>query len=172
MMRAIGRGAALVALIATAAACGGATKATRTVDASFACRGRTAGYTATHHIGGDLGISIDCAEVGPRLKVWRADAKGDRREDARSMTASEFEAVWKEIDGTGWPNLRDCGNGSLDKRDPLYTFAVKDDERAATFHCQTRVVPYPYNDIADPLDRAAAQSSSAPGDDEPAAAKK
>ena len=87
------------------------------------------------------------------------------------MTPGEFDKVWREVDGTGWPNLRDCTNGSLEKRDPVYVFDIKDDTNTASFSCQTREVPYPYFDITNALDLAASQGRTQLGDDEPADAK-
>ena len=55
----------------------------------------------------------------------------------------------------------------------LYTvFDIKDDQNKASFQCQTRVMPYPYNDITDPLDLAAMQGRNQLRDDEPDDAKK
>jgi hypothetical protein len=82
------------------------------------------------------------------------------------------EKVWKEIEGTGWQNLKDCTNGSLEKRDPVFVFDIKDDQANASFQCQTREMPYPYHDITDPLDLASQQGRAQLGDDEPADAKK
>jgi hypothetical protein len=165
----IGRPVTALAL----AACGGTKAQVEREQQTFDCRSRSASYMATKHISGDeLGVLIDCAEVGPRIKRWKVDKAGTRTEDARSITPGEFEKVWKEIEGTGWPNLRDCTNGSLEKRDPVYVFDIKDDQNQVSFQCQTREMPYPYNDITDPLDLAASQGKGQLGDDEPADAKK
>jgi hypothetical protein len=131
-----------------------------------------ASYVAMKHIGGDeLGVLIDCEAAGPRIKRWRTDRNGERVADERAITPGDFDKAWKEIDGTGWSNLKDCANGSLDKRDPVYVFDVKDDTYKASFQCQTREVPYPYNDITDVLDLLASQGRKQLGDDEPAEAK-
>ena len=114
---------------------------------------------------------IDCADAGPRIKRWRTDHQGHRQEDAHPITPADFDKVWREIDGTGWPNLHDCANGSLAKSDPVYQFDIKDDQNQASFSCQTREMPYPYNDITDPLDMEASQGGKQLGDDEPADAK-
>ena len=124
--------------------------------ADFACKDRIASYVASHHMGGDeLGVQMDCAEAGPRIKRWRSDKRGNRQEDAHELSPAEFDRVWNEIDGTGWPNLRDCANGTAGKQDPIYTFDIKDDQNKATFQCQSMQMPYPYNGIVDPLDVAA-----------------
>jgi hypothetical protein len=159
-------------LLAALAACGGAQKRADQEAQSFNCRDRYASYVATGHISGDeLGVQMDCAEAGPRIKRWRTDRQGKRDEDAHAITPGEFERAWKEINGTGWENLKDCTNGSLEKQDPVYVFDVKDDENTATFSCQTREVPYPYNDITDALDLTAQKGQGQLGDDEPADAK-
>lgn len=151
------------------AACGGNRKQIDRDRESFNCRDRRASYTASKHIAGDeVGVQIDCAEAGPRIKRWRTDRQGNRQEDTRGLTPGEFDKTWREIDGTGWPNLRDCTNGSLEKRDPVYVFDIKDDTNTASFQCQTREMPYPYNDITQPLDLAASQGRGQLGDDEPA----
>jgi hypothetical protein len=138
----------------------------------FSCRSRQASYVVVHHMAGDeIGVQIDCAEVGPRIQRWRTDKAGSRQEDAHSLTPGEFDKVWKEIDGTGWTNLRDCTNGTGGKLDPIYTFDIKDDQNQASFRCQSQSMPYPYNDLVDPLDLAAQAGRRQLGDDEPAEMK-
>jgi hypothetical protein len=135
----------------------------------FQCRDRLASYVATKHLGGDeVGVQMDCGEKGPRIKRWRMDKQGKRIGDEHAMSPSEFDSVWRELDGTGWANLRDCGNGTGGARDPIYTFDVKDDQNKATFQCQSRTMPFPYNSIVDPLDVAAQRNQKQLGDDEPA----
>ncbi len=147
----------IVVLAAVAAACGGPQRGEGSGD-RFACKERSASYMATKHISGDeLGVLIDCAEAGPRIKRWRQDKLGKRDEDVRPITPSQFDKTWREIAGTGWENLKDCDNGSLDKHDPVYVFDIKDDENKSSFQCQTREVPYPYFDITNALDLAANQ---------------
>jgi hypothetical protein len=137
----------------------------------FNCRERSASYMVTKHISGDeLGVLLDCAD-GPQIKRWKVSKTGQRVEDTRGITPGEFDKLWTEIDGTGWPNLRDCANGSLGKRDPVYVFDIKDDQNKASFQCQTIEVPYPYFDITNALDLAAHQGRKQLGDDEPADAK-
>ncbi|HTL37480.1 MAG TPA: hypothetical protein VL326_30310 [Kofleriaceae bacterium] len=159
-------------VLAALAACSGAQGRANREMQPFNCRDRIASYVATGHISGDeLGVQMDCAEAGPRVKRWRTDRQGKREEDQHPITPAEFDRAWKEIDGTGWENLRDCGNGSLEKRDPVYQFDIKDDQNQASFSCQTREVPYPYNDITDALDLTAQRNSKQLGDDEPSDAK-
>ncbi len=159
-------------LLAFAVACGGSQHGGGGGAAGFACKERSASYMATKHISGDeLGILMDCTEAGPRIKRWKQDRTGKRDEDSRAISPAEFEKVWGEIAGTGWENLHDCGNGSLDKHDPVYVFDIKDDQSKSSFQCQTREVPFPYFDITNALDFAAHQGRKQLGDDEPADAK-
>jgi hypothetical protein len=140
--------------------------------ADFQCKERSVSYMATKHISGDeVGVLMDCAEAGPRLKRWRQDKAGKRDEDVRFISPKEFDKTWGEIAGIGWENLKDCDNGTLGKSDPVYVFDVKDDQNKASFQCQTKTVPYPYFDITNALDLAATQGRKQLGDDEPADAK-
>lgn len=151
-------------------ACGGAQREQITRETQrFDCRNRSASYVVAHHMAGDeLGVQLDCAEAGPRIMRWRTDIAGNRDEDAHGLTPGEFDNVWKEIDSTGWPNLRDCGNGTAGARDPIYMFAIKDDQNQASFQCQSQSMPFPYHDIVDPLDFAAQNGRHQLGNDEPA----
>jgi hypothetical protein len=158
-------------LLIVLAACGGNRSHVEGDVIDFKCRDRSVSYMASKHISGDeLGILMDCGEAGPRIKRWTTQKDGTRREDAHSISPDAFERVWKEVDGTGWPNLKDCTNGSLEKSDPVYQFDIKDDQNTASFSCQTREMPYPYNDITDSLDLEANKNGQL-GDDEPADAK-
>ena len=160
-----------VIFIAAVAACSGAQNQADREKQRFDCRERSASYIATRHIAGDeIGVQIDCAE-GPRIKRWKTDKTGKHEEDSRWLTPGDFDKTWREIDAVGWPNLNDCANGSLDKRDPVYVFDIKDDTNKKSFQCQTREVPYPYNDITDALDLMASQGRKQLGDDEPPEAK-
>jgi hypothetical protein len=162
----------LVLITALAACGGGAREQARREAEDFACKDRIASYVASHHMGGDeLGVQMDCAEAGPRIKRWRSDKQGNRQEDAHPLSPSEFDKVWREIDGTGWPNLRDCANGTAGKQDPIYTFDIKDDQNKASFQCQSMAMPYPYNGIVDPLDVAAQAGRGQLGDPEPSEMK-
>ncbi|MBA3540598.1 MAG: hypothetical protein H0T79_13390 [Deltaproteobacteria bacterium] len=158
-------------LLVLVVACGGQKDQVRREQQDFSCRERIASYTVAHHMGGDIGVQLDCAEAGPRIKRWKTDQKGGHKEDARAITPGEFDTIWKEIDGTGWPNLRDCRNGTDGKNDPLYVFDIKDDQNKATFSCQSQSMPYPYNGIVDPLDMAGQAGKGQLGDDEPEDAK-
>ena len=150
------------------AACGGQKDQIRREQEAFNCHDRYASYQAVKHISGDeIGVQIDCAEAGPRIKRWKTLKNGKHLEDAHNITPGEFEKVWTQIAGTGWENLHDCANGSLGKSDPVYQFDIKDDQNKASFMCQTREVPYPYFDITNALDLMAAQGRPQLGDDEP-----
>jgi len=123
-------------------------------------------------MGGDeVGVQMDCAEKGPRIKRWKMDKQGHRIEDEHPMSPVEFDNLWRDIDGTGWPNLHDCGNGTGGKQDPVYTFDIKDDTNKASFSCQSQTMPYPYNTIVDPLDFASQRNGKQLGDDEPGVLK-
>ncbi|HEY5925854.1 MAG TPA: hypothetical protein VIV11_29405 [Kofleriaceae bacterium] len=161
-----------VIFVAALAACSGRQNQADREARDFDCRERTASYVAIKHIAGDeLGVSLDCAEAGPRIKRWKTDKQGHRVADERALTPNDFDKTWREIDATGWPLLRDCSNGSLEKTDPVYKFDIKDDTNKVSFQCQTRDVPYPYNDITDALDLMASQGRGQLGDDEPDEAK-
>jgi hypothetical protein len=154
-----------------AAGCGGSKKQVESEREPFNCKDRAVSYVAAKSMGGDeVGVAMDCKEAGPRILRWRTDKLGNRQKDQHPITPGQFDSTWKEIDGTGWPNLHDCANGSLAKGDPVYQFDIQDDENKASFSCQTREMPYPYNDISDPLDMLA-NSGKQLGDDEPADAK-
>ncbi len=131
----------------------------------FECKDRLVSYVVSGHMGAsELGVQMDCSE-GPRIKRWKVDKVGARVDDARAMRPGEFDRVWREIDGTGWANMKDCENGTGGKQDPVYVFDVKDDVNKATFQCQSRSMPYPYNGIVDPLDVAAQQGRGQLGDE-------
>jgi hypothetical protein len=162
----------LVIFVAALAACSGRQNQADREARQFECRERTASYVAIKHIAGEeLGVALDCEEAGPRIRRWKTDKNGHRIADERALSPGDFDKTWREIDATGWSLLKDCANGSLQKSDPVYVFDVKDDTNKATFQCQTREVPYPYNDITDALDLMAAQGRKQLGDDEPAEAK-
>ena len=139
---------------------------------SFNCRDRSVSYMGTLGGGAEVGVQMDCKQAGPRIKRWKTDKTGNHKEDTRAISPDAFEKVWAQVDGTGWQNLHDCANGSLGKADPVYTFDVKDDQNKASFQCQTGDMPYPYNDISNPLDLAANQGQKQLGDDEPADARR
>jgi len=161
------RSPAIVAMVALGA-CGGARAKAQREAVDFQCRDRLVSYVATHHMGGDeIGVQMDCGEKGPRIKRWRMDKQGHRTNDEHAISPADFDTVWTEIDGTGWPNLHDCGNGTGGEQDPIYTFDIKDDQNTASFQCQSRSMPYPYNDIVDPLDVQAQKNGGQLGDTEP-----
>jgi len=167
------RNALLLGAALAAAGCGARQKQADAEAQEFACKDRIVSYMATHHLGGDeIGVQMDCASAGPRIKRWRIDKAGTRQEDARSMTPGEFDGVWKEIDGSGWAFLKDCSNGDGGPQDPVYVFDIKDDQQQASFQCQSMKMPYPYNTIVDPLDLASQQGRKQLGDPEPEELKK
>lgn len=155
-------------------ACGPSAKEAAQRDrVSFACKDRVASYVASHHMAGDeVGVQLDCANDGPRVKRWKTDRAGKRTEQVIPLTPSEFDETWRQIDGTGWPNMKDCTNGTGGPNDPTYVFDVKDDQNTASFSCQSRSMPYPYHDIVDPLDTVGQSHKGQLGDDEPEELKK
>ncbi len=162
-----------LALVLLLGGCGARQSQANREMQSFACKDRGVNYTVTHHMGGsELGVQMDCSEAGPRIKRWKVDDKGTRQEDARGMTPSEFDDVWAQIAGVGWENLKNCTNGTEGKNDPLYKFAIKDDQNSNAFECQSVSMPFPYNSLVDPLDVAAQRSGKQLGDDEPTELKK
>lgn len=158
------RSAWLVLLVA----CGPSRQQTARAEMeNFDCKDRLISYVVSGHMGAsELGVQMDCAE-GPRIKRWKVDKAGQRQEDTRPMTPGEFDKVWTQIAGTGWENLKDCGNGTGGKHDPVYVFDIKDDQNKASFQCQSVTAPYPYNGLVDPLDTAAQQGRAQLGDDDP-----
>ena len=163
----------LAVLVVMLAACGGRQKQALAEQQDFDCKERIVSYIATNALGGsELGVQMDCQDAGPRIKRWRVDRQGNRLEDARGLTPSEFDEVWRQIDGSGWAYLKDCGNGTNGEKDPIYVFDVKDDQQKATFQCQSQSMPYPYNTIVDPLDVAAQSGRGQLGDPEPDDLKK
>jgi hypothetical protein len=158
-----------VVLLAVVVACGGTKAQVKREQQAFNCKDRMASYVVVGDISGDeRGVQLDCAEAGPRIKRWKTDKKGTHQEDARNVTPAQFDAAWTQVQGTGWENLHDCTNGSLEKRDPVFQFDIKDDENKGSFSCQTREVPYPYFDITNALDQLAMEGGKQLGDDEPA----
>ncbi|MFT3691887.1 MAG: hypothetical protein QM831_02015 [Kofleriaceae bacterium] len=162
-----------LAILVLLAACGGSRGQVESEKEPFNCKDRSASYMASKHISGDeIGVLMDCKDQGPRVKRWRTDKMGNRQEDGHPISPADFDKTWREIDGTGWTNLKDCADGTLEKTDPVYQFDIKDDQNSASFQCQTKTMPYPYNDIQDPLDMLAQQGGKQLGDDEPAELKK
>jgi hypothetical protein len=162
-----------LAVLVVLAACGpSAAELARRQAQDFRCRDRFAIYTAKNHMAGsELGVRMDCADAGPRIHRWKKDKQGTTVDDTRSITPGEFDSVWREIEGAGWQNLKNCGNGTDEKHDPVYEFEVKDDQAEAKFKCRSQSMPYPYNTIVDPLDVAAQKAGKQLGDDEPAELK-
>ena len=153
------------------AGCGGAAHTQTREAVDFDCKQRMASYSTAHHMSGDeIGVQIDCAN-GPHIKRWKTDKGGKRLEDGHAISGGEFEELWQQIEGTGWRNMFDCANGSGNKRDPIYQFDIKDETDHKQFTCQSAQMPYPYNDLVDPLDLAAQQGGKQLGDDEPDDAK-
>src|SRR5688500_1472227 len=114
-------------------ACGPSRQQTaRAEQESFECKDRLISYVVSGHIGAsELGVQMDCAD-GPKITRWKVDKAGKRLDDTRPMTPGEFDKVWAQIAGTGWENLKDCGNGTGGKHDPVYVFDIKDDQNKSS----------------------------------------
>lgn len=163
----------LSVLLLLLAACGGRQAQANREMQDFQCKDRGINYTVEHHMGGnELGVQMDCLEAGPRLKRWKVDKNGTRTEDSRGMTPAEFDDVWSQIAGVGWENLKDCTNGTEGKNDPIYKWAIKDDQNSNSFQCQSVTPPFPYNSLTQPLDEAGQRGHKQLGDDEPDELKK
>jgi hypothetical protein len=122
----------------------------------FNCKERSAEYIVVGSMAGEeLGVALDCASAGPRVRRWRVEKDGTRDDAAKSLTPGEFDDVWARINDTGWHNLGDCG--ATKAGDPVYTFDVKDNQGKSSFACSGRgTLPFPYSTLVDELDQAAA----------------
>lgn len=153
------------ALLATAAAaCGHPHAGELRANAAFECHDRMAAYMAVGTLAApEVGVQIDCAEMGPRIVRWSVDKDGQRSEVSGSLSVGEFDDLWKKIDGTGWRNISDC-SGTGQPTDPVYNFDVRDWNGQATFGCaSTRPLPFPFNSIVDELDFEAARHAPKDG---------
>lgn len=148
-------------LAALWAACGGADKgpAQPAAGPEFACKDRRAAYIVTGSFAGpEVGVVMDCAEVGPRISKWIVlDEDGDRRTMEHSLTPGEFDALWDKIESTGWRHLGDCDNPQAAEGDPAYKIGVKDHVLAVTMNCAGKELPFPYNRLVNELDLKAAE---------------
>lgn len=145
-------------LVGILAACGGKQHGGGTEDLSmFQCKGRSAEYIVVGGMAGEeLGVALDCADAGPRVRRWKVAHDGTRDDAAHSLSPGEFDDVWARINSVGWANLKDCGKSA--PGDPVYTFDLKDDQNgAASFSCSGRGdLPFPYNSLVNELDQAGA----------------
>ncbi|HVK75540.1 MAG TPA: hypothetical protein VM734_19555 [Kofleriaceae bacterium] len=159
-------GLALAAALAAATACGNPHKDTLAQNADFDCRDRVASYVVMGSLAAaEVGVQVDCAEQGPRVRRWTVERDGTRDEYEGSLGVHEFDVLWSKIDGAGWRYLKDC-DGTGQPSDPVYTFDVKDWNGSATFSCTNAgPLPYPYNTLVDELDFKAA--AAAPEDKTP-----
>jgi hypothetical protein len=147
----------------SSAGCGGARGGGQGDGDDFDCRDRSASYVVVGSLAGaEVGVAMDCAERGPRLRRWVVARADDRDERARSMTPREFEDIWARIEGAGWRFLEDCDSGAA-PTDPIYTFDVKDWNGTVSFACAGRgALPFPYGGLVDELDQAAASMRDRP----------
>ena len=155
-----------IGLITLIAACGGKQHGGGTEDLSmFQCKERAAEYIVVGGMAGEeLGVALDCAEAGPRVRRWKVAHDGTRDDASRSLTPGEFDDYWGRINSVGWANLTDCGKAA--KGDPVYTFDVKDQNNTASFSCSGRgELPFPYNALVNELDQAGAAVTAHAHDD-------
>lgn len=155
-----GAGALVVFLVTSAAACGNRDRDTLRRNAEFECHDRIASYVVVGSLTAtEVGVQVDCAEAGPRVKRWEVSKDGTRDEYEGSMTVGDFDRMWEKIDGAGWRYLKDC-DGTGQPNDPIFTFDVKDWNGEATFTCTNAgPLPYPYNTLVDELDFKAAAAA-------------
>jgi hypothetical protein len=142
----------------SAGACGGKQHGGGDDDTRlFDCKERQAEYIVVGSMAGEeLGVALDCASAGPRVRRWRVEKDGTREDAAHSLTPGEFNDIWGRIQDTGWANLHDC-SGATKSGDPVYTFDVKDWQAKGSFSCSGRgALPFPYSTLVDELDQAAA----------------
>ncbi|MCA9680496.1 MAG: hypothetical protein H6709_22460 [Kofleriaceae bacterium] len=151
-------GAIGAATLGGLAACGKPATHRRTSSyANFDCKDRSVLYFVVGSLAAqEAGVSIDCAEAGPRVTRYTLSDDGTRVEDSQELTPGDFDALWKRIDGTGWRNLRDCDAPAGDN-EPVYTYEVADWNGRTTFQCDGLHQPFPYSAIVDELDARAAK---------------
>jgi hypothetical protein len=82
-----------------ACTCGGSQRDQVAREAqAFSCRSRIASYVVVHHMGGDeLGVQVDCAQVGPRIKRWCTDKLGNRKEYSQAISPGTFDKVTSPV---------------------------------------------------------------------------
>ena len=69
----------VIFFVSALAACGGRQNQADREAHQFECRDRSATYKASKHIAGEeIGVALDCAESGPRIKRWKVDKNGKR----------------------------------------------------------------------------------------------
>ena len=115
------------------------------------------------HISGDeVGVQMDCKEAGPRIKRWRTDKLGNRQDDTHSITPRRVRAT------CGTRSTAPAGRTSTIARTAAARRAIRSTcstSRTTRTRRRSRArpatMPYPYNDITDPLDLARAAGPQA-----------
>ena len=149
---------ASVALLCTG--CGGAKGADNGGQVNnFDCDDRRIAYIASNHFAGrQVGVVVDCAERGPRIKRWVViDEEGGKKTGEHSLTPEQFDELWGKVDSTGWRNLIDCDNPEAAEGDPLYRFGIKQQEETISLTCGGKTLPFPYDRLTNELDLLVAQ---------------
>jgi hypothetical protein len=147
---------ALLLLLAPGACGGQPTSRVPSSWSAFECDGRAISYFVVGSLAADeAGVTVDCAQGGPRVQRWTLGRDGTRVEDSSAMTPGEFQDLWKRVEGSGWRNLRDCppeDGGNV----PVYTFEVTRGDETRSFSCDALRPPFPWGSLVDELDQAAA----------------
>jgi hypothetical protein len=137
----------------------------------FDCRNRRMAYIATGHFAGpEVGVVVDCAERGPRIKRWvvmdvqageqtgeQAGEQAGRQTNQHSLTAREFDRLWEKFDSTGWRMLGDCDNPAAVEGDPAYKFGIQDHNGSVSLACAGKTLPFPFDRMLNELDLLVAQ---------------
>lgn len=128
-------------------------------DPNFNCADRRIAYIATGGFAGpEVAVVADCAESGPRIKKWIVmDDAGTRKDGAHSLTGGEFDDLWEKIESTGWRNLGDCDQTEAREGEPLYRFSVANNQVNKDLLCAGKVLPFPFDRIANELDLLTAE---------------
>ena len=161
MTRSAGMAAVFAVVLACLApGCGGGQSRGAAEDVrNFQCRNRRVAYIATNHFAGpEVGVVIDCAERGPRVKRWVViDDSGGKQTGEHSLTARVFDDLWEKIESTGWHNLGDCDNPGAGEGDPAYKFGIQDENGSVSLACEGKELPFPFDRLLNELDLLVAE---------------
>ena len=149
-----------VALVSLALGCGGSQNQGVSEDVrNFECANRRVAYIATGHFAGpEVGVVIDCAERGPRIKRWVViDDSGGKETGEHSLTVRQFNDLWEKVDSTGWQNLSDCDNPDAGEGDPAYKFGIQDQNGSVSLACDGKQLPFPYDRLLNEIDLLVAE---------------
>jgi hypothetical protein len=146
-----------LALAVALAACGGPQQRAHESSA-FECKGRRASY---HVQGGIMGASYDvrlfCDGNQPLAEETRVGKGGVEEKRGARISADTWEAVWKDIEDTGWRMVTDCKAVDMDEKSPFWVFEVGDEDKQISVTCKTATLPYPFDALQNALDKARAE---------------